>query len=42
MHFIPVGYEGMPDYFWSFEEANKVADYLEKIYPVGGRDGKEE
>lgn len=41
VHFIPVGYEGMPDYFWSFAEANKVASYLEKIYPVGGRHGKE-
>ena len=42
VHFIPVGYEDMPDYFWSSEEANKVASYLEKIYPVGGRHGKEE
>lgn len=42
VHFIPVGYEGMPDYFWSSAEANKVAAYLEKIYPVGGRHGKEE
>lgn len=41
VHFIPVGYEGMPDYFWSFAEANKVAAYLEKIYPVGGRHEKE-
>ena len=41
VHFIPVGYEGMPDYFWSPEEANKVAAYLEKICPVGGRHGKE-
>ena len=42
VHFIPVGYEGMPDYFWSSAEACKVAAYLEKIYPVGGRHGKEE
>ena len=42
VHFIPVGYESMPDYFWSSAEANKVADYLEKIYPVGGCHGKEE
>ena len=41
VHFIPIGYEDMPDYFWSSAEATKVAAYLEKIYPVGGRHGKE-
>ena len=41
VHFIPVGYEGMPDYFWSSADACKVAAYLEKTYPVGGRHGKE-
>ena len=42
VHFIFVVYEGMPDYFWFSAAAIKVAAYLEKIYPVGGRHGKEE